>query len=77
MAVTHSADGRVDHDRVAAAVEEDAGVASCEEFAARVVVQRGVLDGQRAPLLSTTKKMPPPPSRALLLRMTVPSMSTL
>jgi hypothetical protein len=51
---------------VAAAVEEDAGVASREELVAGVVVQPGVLMVSVPWLLSTTKKMPRPPSRALL-----------
>lgn len=72
-----SADGGADHDRAAAAVEEDAGIAGREEFPAQVLRSRESLIVSALTLLSITKKMPPPPSRALLPRMTVPSMRTL
>jgi hypothetical protein len=46
-----SVDRGAGHDRAAAAVEEDARETGREELPARVVVQRGVLDGQRALVL--------------------------
>jgi hypothetical protein len=42
-----SVDRGGDDDRAVAIVEEDVSEAECEEFSARVVVQRGALSGQR------------------------------